>query len=156
MNLPTRPPIKTVLIATDLSDPSLPAIDAGMQLAKAFDAKVVLGYVVEDHMPPVGLIEVSGYSYEAITEQHRERAEARLREYAKAAAGEGLEVDVDVARGVAHAELVEMSKRHLADVLVMSTHGRGFISHALLGSTTERVLRRAECPVYVIRDPRED
>ena len=37
----------------------------------------------------------------------------------------------------------------------MATHGRGFVSHALFGSTTERVVRKAPCPVLTIREERE-
>ena len=42
-----------------------------------------------------------------------------------------------------------------ADLIVMTTHGRGFFSHAILGSTTERVVRRAPCPVLVVREEHE-
>jgi nucleotide-binding universal stress UspA family protein len=63
----------------------------------------------------------------------------------------GLPVEVLVVAGIAHAEIVEAARTRAADVIVIATHGRGFISHAILGSTTERVIRRAECPVLVVR-----
>ena len=44
--------------------------------------------------------------------------------------------------GVPHAEIVRLATERNVDVIVMATHGRGFISHAMMGSTTERVLRR--------------
>lgn len=55
--------------------------------------------------------------------------------------------------GIPHVEIAHLADECGADVIVMATHGRGFISHALLGSTTERVLRQAPCPVLVVRDP---
>ena len=64
----------------------------------------------------------------------------------------GNDVEVTVADGIAHLEIVRIAEERQVDMIVMATHGRGFISHALMGSTTERVLRRAPCPVLVVRD----
>ena len=63
------------------------------------------------------------------------------------------EVVTEVPRGSPHIEIVRLAEERGADLIVMATHGRGFISHAILGSTTERVVRRAPCPVLVIRRP---
>jgi nucleotide-binding universal stress UspA family protein len=49
-------------------------------------------------------------------------------------------------------EIVRLAEERQADLVVMATHGRGFISHAILGSTAERVLRRAPCPVLIVRE----
>jgi nucleotide-binding universal stress UspA family protein len=49
-------------------------------------------------------------------------------------------------------EIVRLAKERGADLIVMATHGHGFFTHAFLGSTTDRVLRRASCPVLVVRD----
>jgi nucleotide-binding universal stress UspA family protein len=55
-----------------------------------------------------------------------------------------------VGLGVPHLEIVRAAEERHADLVVMATHGRGFFSHAFLGSTTERVIRRAPCPVLVV------
>jgi nucleotide-binding universal stress UspA family protein len=47
---------------------------------------------------------------------------------------------------------VKFAEDNAIDLIVMATHGRGFFSHAILGSTTERVVRRATCPVLTVRD----
>ena len=64
----------------------------------------------------------------------------------------GVDVEPVVAMGTPHVEIVRIAEERDVDLIVMATHGRGFISHAILGSTAERVLRRAPCPLLVIRD----
>jgi nucleotide-binding universal stress UspA family protein len=68
-------------------------------------------------------------------------------------AGQVENVEPLVAMGTPHVEIVRLAEEQGADLIVIATHGRGFISHAILGSTAERVLRRSPCPVLVVRDP---
>ena len=63
-----------------------------------------------------------------------------------------VEAEPLVAFGIPHKEIVDLAGKRSVDLIVMATHGRGFITHALFGSTTERVLRRAPCPVLTVRD----
>ena len=65
-------------------------------------------------------------------------------------------VDRTVVVGTPHVEIVRLAEERNVDLVVMATHGRGFISHAILGSTTERVLRRAPCPILIVRDTERD
>ena len=50
-------------------------------------------------------------------------------------------------------EIITYAKRNRVDLIVMSTHGRGAIAHVLLGSTTEKVVRKASCAVVTVRPP---
>ena len=77
--------------------------------------------------------------------------EAELERILRRHLGADLRVDTEVRLGVPHAEIVSLAAERKVELLVMATHGRGPISHAFMGSTTERVLRRAPCPVLVIR-----
>ena len=147
--------IGTLLIATDLSDPSMLAIDAGNAMAQKFGAKVILAYVAEDRLPPLGLIEYGGLDIVEIEKQHRQKATERLETYAKELRAHGLEVEIEVAQGIPHHELIEIAKKREVDMIVVGTHGRGFVSHAILGSTAERIARAAPCPLLVVRDPRK-
>lgn len=58
---------------------------------------------------------------------------------------------VQVAAGRPFAEIIGYSLANNVDLIVMATHGRGAIAHMLLGSTTEKVVRKAPCPVLTIR-----
>jgi nucleotide-binding universal stress UspA family protein len=52
---------------------------------------------------------------------------------------------------VAHGEITDAAKSLRADLIVIATHGYTGLKHVLLGSTTERVVRHAHCPVLVVR-----
>jgi nucleotide-binding universal stress UspA family protein len=144
--------IRTILLTTDFSDTSKKAFEPALTLAQRFGAKIVLAYVEEDRLPPL-VIEYMAVGVEEILGQQREIASDRLKELASTLPADVGEVETVVALGTPHVEIVRLAEEHEADLIVMATHGRGYISHAILGSTAERVLRRAPCPVLVVRDP---
>jgi nucleotide-binding universal stress UspA family protein len=142
--------MKTILVTTDFSDTSKKAFSAARGLAKKYGAKVVVAYVEEDR-PPTMVMEFADVGIEQIMVRQRELAVKRLDDLATREFGE-LDVEQRTAVGIPHLEIVQMAEDLEADMIVMGTHGRGFFSHAILGSTTERVVRRASCPVLVVRD----
>lgn len=141
--------IDTVLVTTDFSDTSKKAFGLARQIADAFGAKIILAYVVEDHLPPL-MVDYGGYAARVsdIMDSHEEHARKQLDELKPLF---GKDVTIAVTPGVPHLEIVRLASEHRADMIVMATHGRGFVSHAILGSTTERVVRRAPCPVLSVR-----
>ena len=58
--------------------------------------------------------------------------------------------------GPPHIEIVRYARECDADLIVMGTHGRGFMSHAVMGSVAERVVRYAPCPVLTVKNPQRD
>jgi nucleotide-binding universal stress UspA family protein len=147
--------VRTILVTTDFSDTSKKAFAPARTLAEKFGAKIVLAHVEPDRLPPI-VVEYAAVGVNDILRDQRKRARERLQELAGGQFGTDLEVDVVVTDGTPHVEVVRLAEQRQADLIVMATHGHGFISHAILGSTTERVLRRAPCPVFVVRDPTED
>ena len=103
-------------------------------------------HVHEDRLPPI----VADYQggFQEILEQQRQRAESGL---AQQAADLGHDVESVIVDGVPHLEIVRFAEERGVDLIVMATHGRGFFSHAIMGSTTERVVRRAPCAVLSVR-----
>jgi nucleotide-binding universal stress UspA family protein len=83
------------------------------------------------------------------TSQHEEQARSNLNAMAQRL---GDDTETRVTSGTPHLEIVRLAQKLKIDLVVMATHGRGFFSHAILGSTTERVIRRVSCPVLVVRD----
>jgi len=61
-----------------------------------------------------------------------------------------------VARGIPAEEIVDFARNNEIDLIVMSTHGRTGLKHVLMGSTTEKVVRKAPCPVLSIRHPEHE
>lgn len=140
---------KTILVTTDFSDTSKHALPVAFEMARKYEAKVVLAYVEEDHLPPL-VVEYAAAGYDDILKQQRHRAAEQLKQIANDQF-KAVPTTTRVATGAAHVEIVELAREIGADLIVMATHGRGFFSHAVLGSTTERVVRRAPCPVLIVR-----
>lgn len=143
--------INTVLLATDFSEISRAAFDAAIDLAQKFGAKIVVTHVEDDHYLNMVSDHVAvGLSAEHIWKVQYEHSKNRLDEFVEANMSGMVEAESEVRRGTPHDEIVRSAKEHHADLIVMATHGRGFISHAIMGSTTERVIRSAPCPVLAI------
>ena len=139
--------MKRILITTDFSETSQTAFELAGQVAEKFEGALHLLHVQELHLPPL-VYESAGAGVGLIEREQRELAEKRLKDLAQRLG----DTPNDVVLGTPHIEIVRFAKEHDIDLIVMATHGRGFFSHAILGSTTERVVRRAPCPVLTVRD----
>jgi universal stress protein A len=62
-----------------------------------------------------------------------------------------MEIEKQFVTGTPFVEIVAAAKRHDSDLIVIGTHGRGALAHALIGSVAERVVRKAPCPVLTVR-----
>ena len=144
--------IERILLTTDFSETSKRAFAPAVMLARKFGAAILLTYVEEDRLPPL-VVEYMAVGVDEILGQQMDRATERLGESVAELAGEVERVEPLVAMGTPSVEIVRLAEEHDVDLIVIATHGRGFISHAILGSTAERVLRRAPCPVLIVRDP---
>ncbi len=141
--------VQTVLLTTDFSETSLIAVEPARALADKFDAKLLVAYVEDDRYFMVPIDHLPG-GLPDFRRQQRERSVALLRDFAEKHFAGRPGVEIVVPQGVPHAEIVRLAEEREIDIIVMATHGRGFISHAILGSTTERVVRRAPCAVHVV------
>ena len=138
----------TILVPTDLSPPSMDAVRHAATLADQIGSRVVLTYVMEDKLPAMILAHTTE-TEEQLLDRHREHARKALVDVATDLL-EGREVDCIVRQGADHEEIVALAREIGADLIVMGMHGHGFLVHALAGSTTERVLHHAPCPVLVV------
>ncbi|NIL99412.1 MAG: universal stress protein [Acidobacteria bacterium] len=140
--------IKRILITTDFSETSRTAFPLVREMADKFGAGIVLLHVLDAHLPPL-VFEPSGVSAGEFEQQRVERAKSRAEAFATHL---GEMIETAVTCGIPHVEIVKFAEDNGIDLVVMATHGRGFFSHAILGSTTERVVRRSPCPVLTVRD----
>jgi nucleotide-binding universal stress UspA family protein len=138
--------LQRILVPTDFSDSARHALAYGLSFAAEYRAELLLLHVVEtvpmgyaSELFPVPMAEVfqqvSGY---ARTELARLSAEASQK---------GIAVRELVVQGKPSAEIVRVAAQEAVDMIVLGTHGRGVLDKALFGSTTERVVRKAPCPV---------
>jgi len=145
-----RPKFQRVLVAVDFSEDSRYALACAAELAAKFDASLTLVHVVEPHFGPrtADLAGVTGGGSEAT-----EFAEAKLElnDLGAQMLGPCRVVETVVRAGLAFFEITEAAKALGADLIVLGTHGYTGLKRALLGSTAEKVVRHAPCPVLVAR-----
>jgi len=141
----TRTP-KKILVATDFSDGSDEALDRAIDMAKGSDAALEIIHVLElAEEFPFGTTYFDadyGALYTNIDRQLTERAER-----ARAA---GVACDTKIIDGAAATEITQRGRDIGADLIVVGTHGRTGLAHAMLGSVAERVVRRASSPVLTV------
>jgi nucleotide-binding universal stress UspA family protein len=142
------PRLSKLLVTTDFSPEALSAVEQAADLARRLSSELVLLYVVEDHLPPI-LIGVSETERRNILEEHRKRALEKLASYA-AEHLEGCRAATAAVIGTASREILRYAEEHGHDLIVMASHGYGPLRQVLLGSTAERVLHHAPCPVMIV------
>jgi universal stress protein A len=140
--------IKTIVVPTDFSTESLKAIQHASALAQEFGAVLWLVHVVE--RPPV-LPESPVAAALFTSEELTRAARVRLHAWAQDEVDELVPAQVEARVGKPYLEIVDAAKLHDADLIVIATHGHTGLKHAFLGSTAERVVQHAPCPVLVVR-----
>jgi nucleotide-binding universal stress UspA family protein len=142
-----------VLVATDLSEPSLPTIAAGAAAAKRSNARLVVASVLEwSSVSPslaAGLIGALPAIPPSTFQQERRGALQTVLEGAVASVGASAEVRI--LDGSPPAEIVACADELGAELIVVGTHGRTGLSRLALGSVAERVVRGASCSVLTVR-----
>ena len=142
--------INRILVPTDFSEHGLSALNYAATFADEFSASVDLFHVIEPI--PVGATLTHGIGAR-VQDEIRKAAEQQM----EALNGEWQKHSFSVRRSVVEGhpfvEIVRKARECEADVIVMGTHGRGAVTHMLLGSVAERVVREAPCPVLTVRHP---
>lgn len=141
--------IKSILVPLDFSPPSMKALDHAVSLARQFKARLTLLHVVE----PVATPDFAA-SFPLIMEDDKLMAAAKSeleRAVKLARIPRGLVEKILVRFGRSFHEIAGAARSRKVDLIVISTHGYTGLKHALLGSTAERVVRHAPCPVLVVR-----
>ncbi len=142
--------IKTILFPTDFSNGARAAMDSALSLAKDYDAKLVLLYVIQDISIAEWYIP-SSISAADFTEEMKTSAGKEMEKWAVEAKAKVKDVDQMVVHGVPFVEIIRTAKEKNADLIVIGTHGRTGIDHMLFGSTAEKVVRKSPCPVLTVR-----
>ena len=125
--------IRRICVPTDFSEASDRAVTYAAALARGFGVSLYLLHVLKDH-----------------TEYHAARTS--LARVAATRANTVGGIATEVRMGDAAESIRDAARHYGADLIVMATHGRTGLSHAISGSVTEEVIRTASCPVLVLRD----
>lgn len=146
-------PVKRILVPTDFSECSLYALRYANNLARETGANLTLLHVVDSLIAPSDL-EYVYVDPKALRAAVEKRASERLTELTRKEIDATEPASPIVRRGRAWEEIIETAKNRKIDLIVIGTHGYSGLKRAVLGSTAERVVRHAGCPVLVVRDIR--
>jgi nucleotide-binding universal stress UspA family protein len=144
--------INSILLPTDFSELSKPATEFARDLAERYHAQLFCLHVVDDAYQYWSAIGPESLPLGPPPEEMLELGRTRLARFCDEYLG-GLSKPVisQVAYGRPFAEIIAFAKEKDVNLIVMGTHGRGAIAHVLLGSTTEKVVRKAACAVLTVR-----
>ncbi|MDR4503907.1 MAG: universal stress protein [Candidatus Scalindua sp.] len=142
--------IKKILCPVDFSGSSNLAVEYAKELASLLNARLYLLHVVEQlHGNERYLI--LQITPQEIAEKVKKEAEERLTSIARKIK-KLPEIKTEVREGKAFVEIVKTARKDDIDLIIMGSHGRTGLSHALIGSVAERVARKAHCPVLIVKD----
>lgn len=141
--------LRKILVPIDFSNLSKGSLPLATFLAGQFDAEIVLLHVVQRF--PIDYL-VGGQLLNHVMTPLMRQSEADLKRIAASMSkSAGLQVSAVVRDGKPFEEICRAAKRLDADLIALTTHGYTGLKHAWLGSTAERVVRYASCPVLVVR-----
>ena len=137
-------PKKCVVVPVDFSESAAPAIREAIDMTESPDAVHVIHVLADLNVVSPGVV------FGNVTDETRiESAHKYLSDFLKENSIEGVSTMIRI--GDPGSEIVEYAKEKSADVIVVSSHGYHGLRHLLLGSVAERIIRYADCAVYVLR-----
>jgi nucleotide-binding universal stress UspA family protein len=142
---------KTILVGADFEPPSLAALDWAIDLASRVGASVVVLHTCE--IPVVGIPDGAFIASAEYAARLMNAADEALAAAIRPRQGRGVELTSLLRQGVPWETIHQVADDLDASLIVVGTHGRKGLSHALLGSVAEKTIRTARRPVVVVRAP---
>ncbi len=142
--------MKKILVGCDFSADSLLAFEYALSLAQEFQSELHLAHVIE---PPIykHLFKQDMKPSEALRESIREPLDAMLNKMVPEEAQHWRQHKTALLAGQPHEELTRYARLNGMDLIVLGIRGHGLVETLLVGSTTDRVIRQAQCPVLSVR-----
>jgi nucleotide-binding universal stress UspA family protein len=145
-----------ILVPTDFSEHSKNALRYAAAFAEKFGAEIQLLHVFQD----LAIFQPDAVSPGPPTVPPREEmlaaARGALARSIQECPVKGLPIHPEVREGAPHEEIVVYAREKNVDLIIMGTHGRGWLAHVLMGSVAEKVVRKAPCPVLTVRHPEHE
>lgn len=140
--------IKNILFATDFSDNSALVFENAKSLAVEHNARLLILFVQEG--PEDARYHTSLLSSAEMKNIVEKNIEDCFSDFIEKNAGDFKDYEKIVRHGKPFVEILKLSKERAVDLIVVGSHGRTGIEHVMLGSTSDRLVRRAKVPVLVI------
>jgi len=138
---------KRILVPIDFSACSEAAMGYAISLAQSFQAQVFLIHVME---PPAYGLDFT-LTHPGVPVEVKQKLVDATKQSVEKMKKMGIDAEGHFVMGVPFVEIIKAAKKHEADLIIMGTHGRTALAHLLLGSTAERVIQRADCPVLTVK-----
>jgi nucleotide-binding universal stress UspA family protein len=142
--------VKLVLCPIDFSETSIRTYRHAISLAEHYRAKLVAQHIVELWRHPSADFAASAEDFKRFERALREIGMEKLQEFVKKHTHDEVQPELAVGEGIAPDSILSIAQAQNADVIVIGTHGQRGFDRLILGSTTDRVMRRASCPVLVV------
>jgi nucleotide-binding universal stress UspA family protein len=146
------PAFQKILFPTDFSDASRVAVPYVKQLADTFKAQIHVLHIMEPVLQPADFAWVT-VNYPEMQQKREAALKEGLAKLVHDTALDGPRNVTATGQGSPAGEIARYAKEHQIDLIVMATHGHTGLTHLLLGSVTERVVRQAPCPVLTVKVP---
>ncbi|HZV11652.1 MAG TPA: universal stress protein [Candidatus Kapabacteria bacterium] len=141
--------IKRLLAPIDFSESSKQALHYAVEFARSFKAELHLLNVIEPVMYPAEMFgQVGMVDVESVLEKS---ANEEMQAWRTSLIPQDVPAVVETLHGRPFAEILRYAEEHEIDLIIIGTHGRSGLDHFLLGSTAEKVVRKAPCPVLTVR-----
>lgn len=147
-----EPEIKKVLVPIDFSDYSKAALRYAVNFAKMFKAEMILVYVVEPVIYPPDF-SMGQIAIPSVNTEWDVKAKEELNKLASNEIPKEIKVTTIIKTGKPFIEIIDTAAELDTDIIIIATHGHTGVEHILFGSTAEKVVRKAPCPVLTLREP---
>ena len=148
---------KKIIYASDFSKHSQAAFDTLLDMVKSGKPEVILVHIVSEKDLDM-TSNMEGFSSphleelrETLRKHFMQDAEKRMTAMTRTLRDAGVDVEERIYEGVPHNEIVKIASVEEADLIVIGSHGKSALEEFFIGSTTEKILRKAPCPVLVVR-----
>jgi len=142
--------IRNVLVPTDFSEPAAEALAVARDVASRYEADLQVLHVFEDVIHPA-FYNMGKMSIKDLQPDIEERTVETMKKLLTSAPGPEVTAEYYVLEGHAGRDIPRFAEEHDSDLVVISTHGLSGLEQLLIGSVTEKVVRRTECPVLVVK-----
>jgi nucleotide-binding universal stress UspA family protein len=147
--------IDKIICPTDFSEPSYEGLKTAIEIADHFTAELILVHIVSPVPNIVGAGAPTGFHLPMVLEELEKQATERIEADAAERIPNHVQSRTIVGTGQAADRIVQIASEVKAQMIVMATHGQSGWQRFVSGSETERVIRKATCPVYVVPAPEE-
>jgi nucleotide-binding universal stress UspA family protein len=144
--------VEKILFPTDFSEGSSHALPYAVDLSKHYNARLYILHIIYDifkatnsHIPHISADELYREMFEWAQKEIENCGIEEIRRLSN--------VEKVVLKGIPYEEIIKFAAKEKVDMIVMGTYGRAGLERFLFGSTAERVVRKAPCPVMTVRMP---